>query len=72
VTFLIDSGVVDNVIDKHTYELLSNDIVLQPATKNFYAFGQSTPLPLLGQFCAKITVNSHTYFMFLMVVHVTL
>jgi len=39
---------------------LSNDIVLQPTTKSLYAFGQSTPLPLLVQFCANITVNSHT------------
>ena len=60
VTFLIDSGAVDNVIDKHTYELLSNGIALQPATKSLYAFGQSSSLPLLGQFTADITVNSHT------------
>jgi len=39
---------------------LSNDIVLQPATQSLYAFGQSTALPLLGQFCAETTVNSYT------------
>ena len=60
VSFLIDSGAVDNVVDIRTYHELGNDIQLKPATKKLYAFGQSIPLALLGQFDASITVNDNT------------
>lgn len=68
VSFLIDSGAVDNVVDIRTYHELGNDIQLKPATKRLYAFGQSIPLVLLGQFDALITVGSNkttaTFFVF--------
>ena len=68
VSFLIDSGAVNNVIDKCTYNMISSEVSLQPATKKLYAFGQSSPLTLLGEFNAKITINNYaitaTFFVF--------
>ncbi|XP_067943281.1 uncharacterized protein [Watersipora subatra] len=68
ITFLIDSGAVDNIIDKNTYNTMSGYVDLQPPSKRLFAFGQSTPLDLLGQFSARITVKSvstdATFFVF--------
>lgn len=60
VTFLIDSRAVDNIIGKHGYCELSSCVYLQLASKRLFAFGQTAHLPLLGQFNAKISVESHS------------
>ena len=56
VTFLIDSEAIDNIIDKCSYSEPSSFVELKPASKSLYAFGQTSCLPLLGQFNA-VTVQ---------------
>ncbi|XP_067944976.1 uncharacterized protein [Watersipora subatra] len=60
VTFLVDSGAVDNVLDRQTYDILRNSVVLQPTTKKLFAYGQCAPLRMLGQFNLNVSVDSKT------------
>jgi len=59
VTFLIDSGAVDNIIDRNTYKFICDSVALQPASKSLYAFGQSKPLRMLGQFSTNVSCNNN-------------
>lgn len=60
VSFLVDSGAADNVIDTTTYTQLHDNVTLQPTRKQLFAFGQTTPLKMIGQFLAEISVNGST------------
>lgn len=56
IRFQIDSGSSANIIDKNTFMTIKQqnpNICLKESKKRLFAFGSTTPLPILGQFeCA--------------------
>ena len=57
IPFLIDSGAVANIVSKTIYELIKDKVSLEKPSKTLYAFGQSKPLNMKGQFHAVIKVQ---------------
>ena len=57
IPLLIDSGAVANIVSRKIYELIKDKVVLEKPSKTLYAFGQSKPLNIRGQFHAVIKVN---------------
>ena len=58
VPFIVDSGAVTNIISRETYELIKDNVTLAKTSKTLYAFGQSKPLKMMGQFETDLCVNS--------------
>ena len=57
IPFLIDSGAVANIVSKTIYEMIKDKVVLEKPSKTLYAFGQSEPLNMKGQFHAVVKVQ---------------
>ena len=57
IPFLIDSGAVANIVSKTIYEMIKDKVVLEKPSKTLYAFGQSEPLNMKGQFQAVVKVQ---------------
>ncbi|XP_048586200.1 uncharacterized protein K02A2.6-like [Nematostella vectensis] len=57
--FIIDSGAAANIVSNQLYNKIKRDVVLRKTTKKLFAFGQSVPLKLKGEFEAEITVNDN-------------
>ena len=57
ILFLIDSGVAANIVSKTIYEMIKDKVILGKPSKTLYAFGQSEPLNMKGQFHAVVEVQ---------------
>ena len=57
IPFLIDSGAVVNIVSKKIYEMIKDKVILEKPSKTLYAFGQSEPLNMKGQFHAVVKVQ---------------
>ena len=57
IPFLIDGGAVANIVSKEIYELIKDKVILEEPSKTLYAFGQSKPLNMRGQFHAVVKVQ---------------
>ena len=69
IPFLIDSGAVANIVSKTIYEMIKDKVVLEKPSKTLYAFGQSEPLNMKGQFHAVVKVQDksvNALFLFMM------
>ena len=60
IEFLVDTGAPVNVIDELTYAELVNKPNISPCKVDFFGFGSSSPLDIVGQFAADITFRGKT------------
>ena len=57
VEFMIDTGASCNVVDEETWLSLNIRPVLQKSLVRLFAYGSTTPLPILGEFKARTKIK---------------
>lgn len=57
IPFVVDSGAAANIVSRDVYESIKDKVELKKPYKTLYAFGQSKPLDILGQFSTNLSVE---------------
>ena len=60
VDLLVDSGADENILNESTFKSIERLVCLRPTTRSVFAYGESQPIPFLGEFTSEVSVSGVT------------